>query len=207
MSQDIGMMVFGVTALAFLAGWHAERWRARWARVRWRRRDAARAAPRVVAAPKPEPQTPASVADPLEQLRIVMQGVFTKRKVMSAAEYRVFHAAEKAVRSLGLRWRVLAQVSLGEALGSPDPRAYAAINSKRADVLIISGSGEPILAVEFQGEGHYQGAASARDAVKKEALRRAGVHYFEVTPAHGPGDLAREIARIAAVSGETPARV
>jgi hypothetical protein len=34
--------------------------------------------------------------------------------------------------------------------------------------------------------------------VKKEALRRAGVGYIEVTPQHAAQDLAREIARLAA---------
>lgn len=52
--------------------------------------------------------------------------------------------------------------------------------------------------IEYQGEGHHQSAAAARDAVKKEALRRAGVGYIEVTPQHTAADLAREIARHAA---------
>jgi hypothetical protein len=29
--------------------------------------------------------------------------------------------------------------------------------------------------------GHYQGTAAARDAVKKEALRKAGIRYLEVS--------------------------
>jgi hypothetical protein len=33
--------------------------------------------------------------------------------------------------------------------------------------------------------------------VKKEALRRAGVGYIEVTPQHTAEDLARDIARFA----------
>jgi len=68
----------------------------------------------------------------------------------------------------------MAQVSLGEVLSSPDARAYSAINSKRVDLLIVSRSGDPIAAIEYQGHGHYQGTAAARDAVKKEALRKAG---------------------------------
>jgi hypothetical protein len=49
------------------------------------------------------------------------------------------------------------------------------------------------------GGGHYQGAAAARDAVKKEALRKAGVRYIEVTSEHGTDCLAREISRISEV--------
>ena len=112
----------------------------------------------------------------------------------------MFYAAEAAIREQGLGWRAMAQVNLGEVLSSPDARAYGAINSKRVDVLLVTRGGDPMAAIEFQGDGHYQGAAPARDAVKKEALRKAGVGYIEVTPQHGPGDLRREIARIAAAA-------
>src|SRR5690606_2597441 len=94
-------------------------------------------------------------------------------------------------------WRVMAQVSLGEVLSSPDPKAFSTINSKRVDLLLISNGGQPIAAIEFQGDGHYQGNAAARDAVKKDALRRAGVDYLEVKPGQTPGDLARAISQIA----------
>jgi hypothetical protein len=91
----------------------------------------------------------------------------------------------------------MAQVSLGEVLSSPDARAYGAINSKRVDLLIVSRSGDPIAAIEYQGHGHYQGTAAARDAVKKEALRKAGVRYIAVTPESSTEDMARKISRIA----------
>ena len=107
------------------------------------------------------------------------------------------YAAERAINTADLKWRVMAQVSLGEVLSSPDARAYSAINSKRVDLLIVSRSGDPIAAIEYQGHGHYQGTAAARDAVKKEALRKAGVRYIAVTPESGPEDMAREISRIA----------
>jgi hypothetical protein len=91
----------------------------------------------------------------------------------------------------------MAQVSLGEVLSSPDDRAYKAINSKRVDILIISSSGLPMAAIEYQGDGHYQGSAAARDAVKKEALRKAGVRYIEVMDEHSNEDIVREILRLA----------
>ena len=37
-----------------------------------------------------------------------------------------------------------------------------------------------MLAVEYQGGAHYQGTAAIRDAVKKEALNKAGIGYAEV---------------------------
>ena len=123
-----------------------------------------------------------------------MGATFRKRRLLSRSEAYVLYAAERAA---DLKWRVMAQVSLGEVLSSPDARAYSAINSKRVDLLIVSRSGDPIAAIEYQGHGHYQGTAAARDAVKREALRKAEVRYIEVTPESGTKDMAREISRIA----------
>jgi hypothetical protein len=138
------------------------------------------------------------VTDPAEQLRLVMDARFEQRRLLSRSEAQVLYAAEKAINAAAdLKWRVMAQVSLGEILYSPDARAYSAINSKRVDLLIVSRGGDPIAAIEYQGRGHYQGTAAARDAVKKEALRKAGVRYIEVTPESGTENMVREISRIA----------
>jgi hypothetical protein len=122
---------------------------------------------------------------------------FTKRRLLSRSEAYVLYAAERAVNAANLKWRVMAQVSLGEVLSSSDAQAYSAINSKRVDLLIVSRNGDPIAAIEYQGHCHYRGTAAARDAVKREALRKAEVRYIEVTPESGTEDMAREISRIA----------
>lgn len=36
-----------------------------------------------------------------------------------------------------------------------------------------------MLAIKYHGSGHYRGNAAARDAVKKEALHKAGAGYLE----------------------------
>lgn len=200
MPADLTAYLFLGVVVAFLAGVYGERFRARIAyrlrnRTRSRRPDAKvmqfrRRLP--TAAPAATPPT-----DAADQLRAVMGADFEKRRLLSRAEARVFFAAEKAVRDQNLGWRIMAQVNLGEILWSPNSRAFSAINSKRVDVLVIASNGEPIAAIEYQGEGHYHGNAPARDAVKKEALRRAGVRYIEMTPEHDAADLARELARVA----------
>ena len=116
-----------------------------------------------------------------QQLNAVMAAPFSKQKLLNYSEYRVFKIIESEVATRGGGCRVFAQANLGEILRSPDDEAYRAINSKRVDVLLVNGGGWPILAVEYQGEGHYRGTAAARDAIKKEALRKAGVPYVEVT--------------------------
>jgi hypothetical protein len=172
-----------IAAAAFLAGLCGERLRAKLARQAWQKRR-----PKTGAAP---------VTDPAEQLRLVMGARFEKRRLLSRSEAHVLYAVERTINTAGLKWRVMAQVSLGEILFSPDARAYSSINSKRVDLLIVSRRGDPIAAIEYQGHGHYQGTAAARDAVKKGALRKAGVRYIAVTPESGTEDMAREILRIA----------
>jgi hypothetical protein len=151
--------------------------------------------PRMISAPS-ESQGPQS---PEDQLRIVSKAKFAPRRLLSKSETRVFLSAEKAIKEGELPWRAMAQVCLGEVLWSADARAFGAINSKRVDVLLVDENSHPVAAIEYQGSGHYQGSAPARDAVKKEALRRAGVRYIEISTDHRPKDLAAEIARIAAV--------
>ena len=118
-----------------------------------------------------------------EQLHAVMAGTFEKRKILSISEYRVFAIIETEIAAQGAGYRVFAQTSLGQILKSNDPDAFQSINSKRVDILVVDRSGWPVLAVEYQGGGHYQGTAAARDAIKKEALRKAGVRYVEVCDA------------------------
>jgi Protein of unknown function (DUF2726) len=122
------------------------------------------------------------LTDPTHQLKAVMAASFHKRKVLSRAEYRAFKIVEDEVATLHKGYRVFAQTCLGEILESPDESAFRSINSKRADILVIDGGGWPVLVVEYQGNGHYQSTTAARDAVKKEALRTAGVQHLEVHP-------------------------
>jgi len=190
MSDQQTVLVVLIILAAFFAGLKASRLTARRGR-NWR----GRTEPVRMGAPRSDRDVP----DAAEQLRTVMAATFRRQRLMSTDEARVFKAAEAVVQRLDLKWRVMAQVSLGEVLSSSNPAAYAAINSKRVDILLISGSGHPVAAVEYQGSGHYLGTAAARDAVKKEALRRAGVAWIEVTPDHDIAEhLAREFMRVSA---------
>jgi len=125
-----------------------------------------------------------------------MAAEFTKKKLMGFNEYKVFKVVEDDVSRMRSGHRVFAQTSLGEILQSSDGRAHSSINSKRIDILVIAPDGYPAVAIEYQGEGHYQGNAAARDAVKKEALRKAGVRYLEVSHGMSP-DAVRGLLRAA----------
>ena len=49
-------------------------------------------------------------------------------------------------------------------------------------VMIVDADCKPIHAIEYQGGGRFKGAhaTAARDEVKKEALRRAGIGYVDL---------------------------
>jgi hypothetical protein len=116
-----------------------------------------------------------------QQLHAVMAASFQRRRLLSTSEYRAFKTIEDDMARARRGYRVFAQTSLGEVLTSPDENAFRSINSKRVDILIVDAGCWPVVTVEYQGAGHYQGTAAARDAIKKEALRKAGVRHVEVS--------------------------
>jgi hypothetical protein len=134
-----------------------------------------------------------------------MNATFTIQPLLNRGEARVFRELERIVTGCNPTWHVMAQVSLGEVLRSKDADAYSCINSKRVDLLLMDGDCRPRHAIEYQGNAHHQGTAAARDAVKKEALRRAGVGYHEVVAGHTtPGELRQLIERLVDKPDERP---
>lgn len=134
------------------------------------------------------PQQPVDASD---QLRTVMGAPFRRQRLMSRTEYTVFRTVETHLRQCGPGFRLMAQTSMGEFLSSPDRQAYLSVNSKRVDMLVIDTFGMPVLAIEHQGSGHFQGDAPARDAVKREAMRKAGIEFLEIFDYHQPADICR----------------
>lgn len=141
---------------------------------------------------KPVKEAEARSADfAADQLKIVSKAHFTSRSLLNKSEAKVFDALDKAVIARNPGWQVMAQVSLGEFLASPDKDAFLAVNSKRVDFALMDENCCVVHALEYQGSGHHMGqSAAARDAVKKEALRKAGIGYHEIVAGHTtPGEL------------------
>jgi hypothetical protein len=166
--------------IAIIVGVFLERGRAALARREYRQRKGwskgrkwSGSKPQLAVVPKPDP-TPADLAT--EQLKTVMR--------------------DKLLEAENVEWRLMAQVSLGEIVASANKDAYLAINSKRVDLLLVDSNGNPLHAIEYQGSGHHQGTAAARDAVKKEALRRAGIGYEEVIEGDRVEDVKAMIAKL-----------
>lgn len=170
--------LFGVAVEQFVSKQKRAQWRARNA-GRWQKKGSVRAGPW---SPRPDP-VPAKVPTAAQQLHTVMQAEFRAQPLLNKSEARLFRAMDQMVIELApTGWQVMAQVSLGEILRCEDKAAYRCINSKRVDMLIVDAECKPLHAIEYQGGAHFKGAhaTAARDAVKKEALRRAGIGYVEV---------------------------
>lgn len=122
---------------------------------------------------------------------------FTIQPILNKSEARVFKELDRIVIGCNPGWQVMAQVSLDEIIRRKDAVAYSCINSKRVDLLLMDEDCQPRHAIEYQGGAHHQGTAAARDAVKKEALRRAGIGYHEVVAGHTtPSELRRLVERL-----------
>ncbi len=132
-----------------------------------------------------------------DQLACVMAADFSARALLNRPEANLFKALDAAVIARNPSWQVMAQVSLGEFLSSADKDAYWAINSKRVDFALMDPDARVVHAIEYQGSGHHQGTAAARDAVKKEALRKAGIGYHEVVAGNTtPSELRRLVEKL-----------
>jgi Protein of unknown function (DUF2726) len=132
-----------------------------------------------------------SIALPENQLAAIKDKdvTFQKQKILNAGEAKVFYRTQQILDKQDKQnWHVFAQVSYGEFLSTScfsdvkKQRAYSAINSKRADILIVDNFGLPRIVIEYQGEGHYQGNADQRDEIKKIAVERANIVFLELYP-------------------------
>lgn len=208
--QLVPLVVFAVVAVGSLSvlqrvfGTNRRKPRGDWRRKgqrQWRGSNVSRFPSQVGGSVEPAPPIRSNVNDAAEQLRIVMASEFKTKRLLNKGEANVLAALEPIVAKLEPGWRVWTQVSLGEVLDGGTVEAFNAINAKRVDFLLVDADQRPRMAIEYQGQGHHQGAAAARDAVKKEALRRAGVGYGEVFAGDGPAELAQVVARVMAGAG------
>jgi hypothetical protein len=150
-----------------------------------------------------ELQKQQNMSDPKDQMTAVARVGFEPVPLLNKSEAQLLPVLELAVRNLNSGYRVMAQTSLGEVIrpvaGSTTKQeqdaAYASINSKRLDFAIIDRFGILRLAIEYQGHGHYRETSFMRDAVKREALRKAGVPMLEMEPDFGREDVVRAVTQ------------
>lgn len=158
----------------------------------WLRRHPDPASTKQFAPLAPEVETDADLA----ALAAVQAATWSLAPLLGPAEGRLFLLLEKIVLDVGRGHRVFSQVNLGEILSTendPDRKGYYAVQSKRVDFLIVDRAARPIVAIEYQGEAHYQNNAAARDALKRYALESVGVGFIEVFPDWSEAAVRRDV--------------
>ncbi len=113
---------------------------------------------------------------------------FDPKRLLNKSEYKILLLLESIVRETNTGLRVMAQTNMGEIIrpkkGSASDfdcnNAFRSINSKRLDFVVINRCGTPVLALEYQGDGHFRSRSFMRDAVKREVLRKAKICFIEV---------------------------
>ncbi|GBQ06597.1 DUF2726 domain-containing protein [Saccharibacter floricola] len=129
------------------------------------------------------------LSNPQNQLRFVSQcGLYAKAPINRECATVLLYRLEKWVRQQHPEWRIGFEVGMGSFVktfetphDSLSNQAFHSYNSKRVDFLLIDKSGQPKLAVEYNGSGHdLDDMAEARMTVKKRALRKAGIPLLEI---------------------------
>lgn len=154
----------------------------------------------VVSEPKISDEKPKASGN--SHLDAIANVSFVRQKVLNREEFKVLQVLEKTSEDLGPSFRLLIQPSLGELI-KPDAdfhsvsgkAAYRAVMAKRLDFGIVDKNGYLVAAIEYQGSGHYQQKAFVRDAVKREALRKAGIDLIEIKKGELPSDLDRRVRK------------
>lgn len=165
-------------------------------RAYWAGRNAAKGQRSGRSATEPEARAADFAAD---QLKKVMAAKFRGRALLNKPEAKVFRVLDGEMIAHNRDWQVMAQVSLGEFMASDDPAAYSCINAKRVDFALMDPAYRVRHVLEYQGSGHHLagGGAAARDAIKKEAVRQAGIGYHEIAAGHTtPAELRALIRRL-----------
>lgn len=122
---------------------------------------------------------PSYEPEPLEIqfLNASMHSKYEPQILLNKTEVTIYWALIKLLKN---HLYVNPQVSLGEILSCENNLGYRAINSKRADFVLTDKAFKPVAVIEFQGRLHFQGEYKIRDAIKFNALSRAGIKYIQL---------------------------
>ena len=137
----------------------------------------------------------------IDGLRDVSDARFSAKRLLSDNEAIVLSEVETIIAGIDQAWRVLAEVSLTQIVESTSAEAISAIAGQQAALVVATGDRTPIAVIEYQPLGQVRNEDAVRDAVKREALRRAGVAYIEVRASDQPGDLRDDLLALAVRRG------
>lgn len=134
---------------------------------------------------------------PISALQRAEQGTFAKKRLFNNSELKIFRLLEDEIGAASLPLRVMGQTSMRGFLDT-DSRyepggSHFAIGEQRMDFVISDGDGNVVLAVEYNGPGHFQNNAEGRDARKSIALDKAGIPFLIIEAGEGDTLIRRRI--------------
>ena len=138
------------------------------------------------------------VADSAADLRLVSDAGFASKPLLSGREADVLGYVETVAAESGQGWRVVPQVRLVDIIASADAEANAVIGEHRLDMLIVSARHLPVAALDYQPLGQLKDDSALRDAIKREALRRADIPFIEIRANEPLDDVKAQLLRLAA---------
>ena len=160
-----------------------------------------------------------SVRTSEENYRAITVAKLPSKQILNREEKIVF----KALTEFLSRWNsneenpeeargllALAQVSLGEFIGPKGPQkgwtsdertAWFALQARRVDFLIVDREFMPVLVVEHQGSGHFQGNWKQRDQDKATAYTYAKIPVVQ-TYATDEGNKVNHLEQPHRIGGE-----
>lgn len=101
--------------------------------------------------------------------------------LLNKQEIKVYNALQENIQlAINNKFKIFAQVSLGEILKNHDFRSFSKINQKRADFCIVDEKFMPVAVIEYHGGGHFKGNYKERDEIKQQATEFAGLIYHAI---------------------------
>lgn len=113
------------------------------------------------------------------QLEIVNQSNYRAISLLNNEERSCFYIINDILDHS--KHFLFTQVSMGEAIKPYHRFGGYVTNNKRFDFLITDKSFNPVLAIEYNGTGHFQKNWKERDKVKEIACQKAGILFFVIT--------------------------
>lgn len=115
------------------------------------------------------------------QNRLFANTNFEAVPLLNKSEIKVYDALQENIEvATNNKFKVFAQVSLGEILKNQDFRSFSRINQKRADFCIVDDNYMPIAIIEYHGGGHFKNNYKERDEIKQQATELAGLIYHAI---------------------------
>jgi len=133
-----------------------------------------------------------------DPLTLIRKTELKAKKPINGEAYLRFHEIQKSLLLRSRKYQLFAEVQLAAFICSrnypPSLQAKKAFNSfqfKRLDFLIIDAVGEPAVAIEYDGTGHFQGdenkieQTKLSDRMKELVFEKADIEFLRIDKTMG----------------------